>query len=132
VWISIFSHACCIARLSHPSWFDHPNAIRRGVHENPHYAVSSSLILRPPTSAQIHVFSSAPCSRSLWVCWIWDSHGGDSEDYSLLKLTACSLLDSYQRFGGTCCLYLQGRLFRFLWNDGNDLRNYMSSELRRQ
>jgi hypothetical protein len=46
-------------------------------------------------------------------------------------ITPYSLLGSYQRFWGTCCIHIQGMLLitwnggsRFLWNIGDDLPDY--------
>jgi hypothetical protein len=46
-------------------------------------------------------FPFTSCSI-LWRMW-WP------DNCSFLDITYCSLVDGYQRFGGTCCLHLQSR-----------------------
>jgi hypothetical protein len=54
------------------------------------------------------------CQTEAKIWKIWGSYGGDYED-GLWDVTTHSLVDIYQRFGGTYCLHLQGRRIGRSW-----------------
>jgi len=39
---------------------------------------------------------------------IWDFHGGDDSSRVVWIVTPCGVVVAHQRFGGPCCLHLQG------------------------
>jgi len=64
LFIKFLSHLCHITCLSLPPWFHHPNTYLVSTkYESPLFALSSSLLLLPPSKAQIFLYVKNFCKR---------------------------------------------------------------------
>jgi hypothetical protein len=72
--------------------------VKNKVHKN--YSISMNLTILKNSAAFI-----LWCCYLEETCWIWGSQIGEYE-----HVTPCSSGEVHRRFGGTYCLYLQGRI----------------------
>jgi hypothetical protein len=55
---------------------------------------------------------------SICSCEIWDFYAGEYENVFIWDVVPLIMVERYRRFGGACCLDLQGRRVRPAWKRG--------------